>query len=98
MSDQKTIIDLDEHGFNSSGNAGFDSVLQGFLSRRSVLRGGVGSAATLLLGGALAGCDKDDSPPADGPPPPPPQNATTLQLNFAAVAHSVADALVVPPG
>src|SRR5690606_39795224 len=85
----------DDIGCNESGNTSFDTVLRGFMSRRKVLRGGVGTAATLLLTGGLAGCDDDDTQTAP-PPAPPPQK--TLSLNFNAVPHSLADTLVVPTG
>jgi secreted PhoX family phosphatase len=89
---------IEEVGCNPTCNTSFDAVLTGFLSRRNVLRGGVASATTLLLGGALAGCDDDPSLPEAPPPPPPPASAGTLQLNFDAVPHSLADALVIPAG
>ena len=95
MSDQKICNDPDDIGCNESGNTSFDTVLRGFMSRRKVLRGGVGTAATLLLTGGLAGCDDDDTQTAP-PPAPPPQK--TLSLNFNAVPHSLADTLVVPTG
>src|SRR5690606_37545566 len=73
----------------------------GFMSRRNVLRGGVGTAATLLFTGGLAGCDDDDTqtaPPPAPPAPPAPPPKKTLRLNFNAVPHSLADTLVVPTG
>ena len=45
MNNPGNVIDIEEQGCNPSANPGFDWVLGGFLSRRSVLRGGVGSAA-----------------------------------------------------
>lgn len=87
-------------GQNDSPNLNFDTVLRGYLSRRSLLRGGVGTAATLLLGGGLAACGSDDprpSVPAPTPTPTPPA-PSTLALNFDPVAKSLADALTVPVG
>jgi secreted PhoX family phosphatase len=80
---------------NDSDNVSFQTVLGGFLSRRDMLKGGVGSAATLLMGSGLAACgfDKPPTPTAATPTPVP-----VLQLTFNAVAHSTADALVVPAG
>ena len=47
----------DDIDLNNSGNTDFQVVLDARLSRRSVLRGGVGTAATALLGGwSLAAC------------------------------------------
>jgi uncharacterized protein len=76
----------DDIGCNDSPNPEFQTVLNTFLTRRGILKGGVGTAATLLLGG-LAGCNDD----GDGP-------TGTLTLNFNAVAKSLADALTVPTG
>ncbi|MCW7536363.1 PhoX family phosphatase [Aquabacterium sp. A7-Y] len=91
-------IDHDDIDNNNSGNPSFDAVLQARLSRRSLLRGGVGSAATAVLGGlSLAACgggDGDDEDDDNGGNPPP---AETL-LGFHAVAKSRADTVVVPEG
>ena len=90
-----SAIHADEIDHNTSGNADFQSVLDARLSRRSVLRGGVGTAATAVLGGwSLAACGgSDDDEVAAAPPPPP---ITTLA--FAPVAKSLADAVSVPTG
>jgi secreted PhoX family phosphatase len=107
MSDNRKVIDADDIGHNDSPNTEFDTVLKGFLSRRGMLKGGVGTAATLLLGGGLAACGSDDTPappvaaappPAPPPPPAPAPAPSTLQLNFDAVPKSTADALTVPAG
>lgn len=109
MSDDRKVIDADDIGHNDSPNPEFDTVLKGFLSRRGMLKGGVGTAATLLLGGGLAACGSDDPapaapvgaappPPAPAPAPPPAPAPSTLQLNFDAVPKSLADALSVPAG
>ena len=91
MSDPKMSPDPDDAGCNPTANESFDTVLRGFLSRRNVLRGGLGSAAVLLLGGTLVACDEDEDLP-------PPQGGRALTLNFDAVGHSVQDALLVPAG
>ena len=81
---------------NPSTNPSFNAVLDARLSRRSLLRGGVGSAATALLGGwSLAACGgTDDAVVVVAEPPPPP----ITQLSFTPVAKSLADAVVVPTG
>jgi secreted PhoX family phosphatase len=94
MNEQNEAIDPDDIGCNTSANICFDAVLEGLLSRRHVLRGSLASAAGLLFGGVLAGCDEDYSPPVAPPAQDPLQKLT---LNFEPVAHSVADALVIPP-
>ncbi|WP_382323732.1 PhoX family phosphatase [Hydrogenophaga sp. UC242_53] len=73
---------------NTSSNPAFDSVLQARLSRRSLLRGGVGTAGTAALGGAaaLSGCA------TAGPASP------VHSLGFTPVAKTMADQVTVPPG
>jgi len=71
-------------------------VLDARLSRRSVLRGGVGSAATAVLGGmSLSACGGGDDP---APAPAPAGPAAVSSLSFAAVAKSTADVVSVPAG
>ena len=88
-------LDLDEIDLNNSGNESFNAVLDARLSRRSVLRGGVGSAATAVLGGfAVSGCGGSDDPaPAAAATP-----AAIDKLAFTAVPKSLADVLTVPAG
>ena len=87
------LIDSDDIGHNTSSNPDFNSVLSARLSRRSLLRGGVGSATAAFLGGlSLSACGGgDDDPPAPAPGP-----ITTL--GFGAVGKSLADAVTVPAG
>lgn len=90
----KTIASFNDEDSNTSDNPHFDSVLGARLSRRSLLRGSVGGAATALLGSlAVAGCGGGDDDPAPVPAPAP----ETL-LGFTAVGHSLADTVVVPAG
>ena len=57
---QRLALD-DDTDLNLSGNPSFNKVLDARLSRRSILRGGVGTAATALLGGwGVAACGSDD--------------------------------------
>ena len=86
---------------NTSGNPSFNQVLDARLSRRSLLRGGVGSAATAVLGGwGLAACGGDDGEVVATPTPPaaPTTPSPITTLGFGAVAKSTADAVVVPTG
>ncbi|WP_137920358.1 PhoX family phosphatase [Hydrogenophaga sp. 2FB] len=73
---------------NTSANPAFDHVLHARLSRRSLLRGGVGAASATALGGAaaLSGCSTLG--------PVAPVNA----LGFAPVAKTMADQVSVPAG
>jgi uncharacterized protein len=89
-------IDPDEIDFNDSGNESFNAVLDARLSRRAVLRGGVGSAATAVLGSfALGACGGGDDDPAPSTPATP---ATIDKLAFTAVPKSTADVVTVPAG
>jgi secreted PhoX family phosphatase len=77
---------------NRSANADFETVLNARLSRRNMLRGGVGAAGAVLLGGAgLAGCaSTGQSAMMAGSP--------ISTLGFTAVAKSMADMVSVPAG
>lgn len=84
----------DDENLNPSSNPSFEQVLDARLSRRSLLRGGVGGAAGAVLGGfSLAACGGGDGDPVPAPAPQP-----ISSLVFTAVAKSVADAVVVPSG
>lgn len=76
----------DDEDCNRSGNPSLMDVLDARLSRRNVLRMGVGTAGAAVLGTfPLAGCGGSDS-------------STPLALSFNPVAKSVADAVSVPTG
>ncbi|MEY4560816.1 MAG: hypothetical protein RLZZ618_93 [Pseudomonadota bacterium] len=84
---------FDDEDHNTSGNPSFESVLDARLSRRSMLRGTVGTAATAVLGGwSVAACGgSDDDAPLD-------PNAPITKLGFASVAKSIEDRVSVPAG
>ena len=88
-----SIVDVEN--CNVSTNPSFDTVLQARLSRRSVLRGGFGSAATAVLGSfgvaACGGGGGDDAEVAL-------TSTTVTRLSFTAVPKSTADVLSVPAG
>ena len=85
------MIDPDDIGYNTTSNPSFSTLVGARLSRRGLLRGGVATAGSALLGSmSLAACGGggDDEPaPAPG-----------LKLGFSPVAHSLADAVIVPAG
>jgi uncharacterized protein len=87
----------DENGntsSNTSSNPSFIDVLHTGLNRRAVLRGGVGGAASMLLGSlSLAACGGGSDDNASVPIPPP-----ITSLGFGAVAKSKADAVLVAAG
>jgi len=92
----------DDADSNVSGNENFSTVLNARLSRRSVLRGGMASAATALFGSlSLSACggpsDVAIPPVVPAPVPVPPVPAEIL-LGFTAVSKSLADAVIVPAG
>ena len=80
---------------NTSANADFESVLNLRLSRRNMLRGGVGAAGSVLLGGAglagLAGCATSGQGAMAASSP-------LNTLGFTPVAKSMADVVSVPAG
>ncbi len=81
----------DDH--NTSHNPSFQSVLDARLSRRSLLRGGFGSAATMVLGSwGLAACGSDDDAAGAA------SDAPLQRVAFGAVGKSTADVLSVPAG
>ncbi|MCM2341387.1 PhoX family phosphatase [Rhodoferax sp.] len=86
-------IDFNDENSNTSSNPSFDSVLQARLSRRGLLRGGMGSVGTVMLGGVgLTACGGGDDAVAAPAAP-----AATL-LGFSAVSKSLTDAVLVPAG
>ena len=94
MSQPHMPLHDDDADLNTSGNPEFQTVLSARLSRRSLLRGGVGTAASAVLGSwGLSACGGGDDDPAAPVAPPP---ITTL--GFGSVPKSTADALTVPAG
>jgi secreted PhoX family phosphatase len=92
---------VDHEDLNPSANPRFHDVLDARLSRRSILRGGVGAAASALTGGfALAGCGGGDgTAPATATEAAQAKNTQPItSLTFAAVPKSVADVVSVPAG
>jgi secreted PhoX family phosphatase len=75
----------EDEDHNTSANPDFAAVLDARLSRRSLLRGGVGGAAAAVLGSwSLSACGGGGLP--------------LHKLGFAAVPKATADLLTVPPG
>ena len=83
----RLTVACEDAGTNESLNPTFESVLEARVSRRSLLKGSFGLAATTFFGTALAGCSSSDS-----------SESEALKLNFEAVAKSRADAVLVPAG
>ena len=79
---------------NTSASPSFDAVLATRLSRRRLMLGAAGAAATTVFGGAgLVGCASTGTTGGVA------SAALPLRsLGFSAVAKSLADAVVVAPG
>lgn len=77
--------DLEEIGTNDSPNASFDSVLASRLSRRSLLKGSFGLAASTFFGAGAAACSSSSG-------------GDSLELNFDAVAKNRLDTVTIPAG
>ena len=85
-------IDFNNENSNTSANPTFDAVLDARLSRRGLLRGGVGSVGTAVLAGfGVTACGGSDDPVVQPP-------AAPQLLGFGAVPKSLADNVLVPAG
>ncbi len=84
-----------EENSNTSANPEFDSVLAARLSRRSLLRGSVGGAATVMFGSTLLSACGDSNNNDSTPVTPP---VTEKLLAFTAVPKSLEDKVSVPAG
>ena len=85
-------IDFNNENSNTSANPTFDAVLDARLSRRGLLRGGVGSVGTAVLAGfGVTACGGSDDPVVEPP-------AAPKLLGFGAVPKSLADVVAVPAG
>nr|WP_312232522.1 PhoX family phosphatase [Pseudomonas sp.] len=82
---------------NTSGNLPMASVLDAYLSRRSVMRGGLGAAIAMIAGTGLTGCFDSGGSSNDSSPSEPPAEPK-LALGFQSIAGSRTDACVVAAG
>lgn len=92
------VVDTDDIGYNATDNLALQHLVQARLSRRGLLRSSLATAGGALLGSlALTACgggsNSDDVDDDTSPQPP-----EGLQLRFNPVAHSLADAVLVPAG
>lgn len=79
--------------FNKSANPDFNQVLEAHLSRRNILKGGLGLGAMATFGAfGLAGCNSDSD--ADSLTPP----VSATKLGFKSIAGSKTDAVSVAEG
>lgn len=87
------LADAEIGDTNVSSNPTFDGVLQARLSRRSVLKGSFGAAATAFFGVGFAPAMAKDLPHGKSHKP-----QKSLKLNFNAVAKHLEDVVTVPAG
>jgi secreted PhoX family phosphatase len=88
-----TPQDLDHIPTNLSENEHFQDVVDRIsLSRRNVIKSGLGLSAAMFLGGSLTACsdDKNDSPSTSATP--------AGSISFTAIAPSSGDSILVPAG
>jgi secreted PhoX family phosphatase len=91
---EAVVATPDEHDTNPSSHPSFDSVLSARLSRRSLLKGSMGLAAGTFFSSGLLACaggGSDSASVGDN-------TAKELRLDFAPVAKSLADTVIVPAG
>jgi secreted PhoX family phosphatase len=87
-----------EENSNTSDNAHFEAVLEARLSRRSLLRGGAGSAAVALFGSVgLTACGGGDDEGSSGSSTTP-AVAPLTALGFQGVAKTMADQVTLAAG
>jgi secreted PhoX family phosphatase len=80
---------------NLSDNEHFQSVVDSIvLSRRKVLKSGLGFGAAMFLGGSLSACGSSDSSPAGTST----GGSGSAAIGFTPVAVSTGDSVVVPEG
>ncbi len=77
----------DSRWCNPSDNESFDSILSRAMSRRQILKGGLGVSLAAIFGAPLAGCASGGSGGFEQASP-----------KFAAIPVSSADTVTVPPG
>lgn len=86
---------FDATRYNQSENKPFEDVLEASLSRRSILKGGLGISAMTAFGAfGLAGCNSSDS----GSTVSSGSGASKAVLNFESIPGSLTDAVSIPQG
>ncbi|SUD44959.1 UxpB [Pseudomonas fluorescens] len=86
----------DNQNRNLSLNEPMESVLTAYLSRRSVVRGGLGAAIAMIAGTGLTGCFDSGGGSDNDTPTQPPKPA--LKLGFNSIPGSLTDACTVAAG
>lgn len=86
------LDDSENSSVNPSQAEHFNQLVERVVTRRGVLKSGLGLGALTFLSGSLAACGSDDAAPAVVTPPAAPM------INFKAVAANSGNAIVVPEG
>ncbi len=74
---------------NTSDNPHFQEILNARVSRRSVVRGGIGITATMMVGGAgLVGCSDDNNDLIITPPAKETERKVNETMNVILVRYS----------
>ncbi|MES2979077.1 MAG: PhoX family phosphatase [Pseudomonadota bacterium] len=87
---EQHYIDPDDLNNNTSGNPAFETLIEQGLSRRSLLRGSIGTAAAAVFGTLGASLANLDTPALAASP--------ARLLGFREVGKSLADRVIVPEG
>ena len=86
---------FDATRYNQSNNKPFEDVLEASLSRRSILKGGLGISAMTAFGAfGLAGCNSSSSGSSTAKG----ASASSAVLNFDSIPGSLTDAVSIPSG
>jgi len=88
----------DDRNRNESGNEPLDAVVDRYLSRRSVMKGGLGAAIAMIAGGGLTACFDGGGGSHDDPAPSQPAPAPQLKLGFESIRGARLDAIVLASG
>lgn len=86
---------FDATRYNQSNNKPFEEVLEASLSRRSILKGGLGISAMTAFGAfGLSGCNSSSSGTSAGGG----SGVSSAVLNFDSIPGSLTDAVSIPQG
>lgn len=88
----------DDRNRNESGNEPLDAVVDRYLSRRSVMKGGLGAAIAMIAGGSLTACFDGGGGSHDDPAPSQPSPTPQLKLGFESIRGAHLDAIVLAAG
>jgi len=89
---------FDPTRYNQSGNMPLSTILEQEVSRRSVLKSGIGLAALGVVGGfGVSACGGEGDNTGNGTVPPS-VDSSTVKLGFDSIGGSLTDSVTVPEG